>query len=154
MKPALGLIETLGFVGVTEAADAATKAAAVELSAVEQIEGGIISIRVLGDVGAVQAAVEAGVQAVQQVGTLVAHHVIPNPHEDLVDVFGLMEKRDETEETDEENEEDLESLPVHRLRQIARETPGITIQGREISRANRAQLLSELRSARRNQTDA
>ena len=55
MKPALGLIETLGFVGVAEAADAATKAAAVELSAVEQIEGGIISIRVLGDVGAVQA---------------------------------------------------------------------------------------------------
>lgn len=154
MKPALGLIETLGFVGVTEAADAATKAAAVELSAVEQIEGGIISIRVLGDVGAVQAAVEAGVHAAQQVGTLVAHHVIPNPHEDLVDVFGLMEKRDETDETDEENEEDLENLPVHRLRQIARETPGISIQGREISRANRAQLLSELRSAKRNQTDA
>ena len=151
MKPALGLIETLGFVGVTEAADAATKAAAVELSAVEQIEGGIISIRVLGDVGAVQAAVEAGVQAAQQVGTLVAHHVIPNPHEDLVDVFGLMEKTDEIDET---NEADLESLPVHRLRQIARETPGIAIQGREISRANRAQLLSELRKANRNQTDA
>lgn len=150
MKPALGLIETLGFVGVTEAADAATKAAAVELSAVEQIEGGIISIRVLGDVGAVQAAVEAGVQAAQQVGTLVAHHVIPNPHEDLVDVFGLMEK---TDEIDEMNEVDLESLPVHRLRQIARETPGIAIQGREISRANRAQLLSELRSVKRNQTD-
>jgi energy-coupling factor transport system substrate-specific component len=151
MKPALGLIETLGFVGVTEAADAATKAAAVELSAVEQIEGGIISIRVLGDVGAVQAAVEAGVHAAQQVGTLVAYHVIPNPHEDLVDVFGLMEKTDEVGETD---EGDLESLPVHRLRQIARETPGIAIQGREISRANRAQLLSELRRAKRNQTDA
>lgn len=150
MKPALGLIETLGFVGVAEAADAATKAAAVELSAVEQIEGGIISIRVLGDVGAVQAAVEAGVQAAQQVGTLVAHHVIPNPHEDLVDVFGLMEKTDEIDGT---NEEDLESLPVHRLRQIARETPGIAIQGREISRANRAQLLSELRRVK-NQTDA
>ncbi len=151
MKPALGLIETLGFVGVTEAADAATKAAAVELSAVEQIEGGIISIRVLGDVGAVQAAVEAGVHAAQQVGTLVAYHVIPNPHEDLVDVFGLMEKTDEVGETD---EGDLESLPVHRLRQIARETPGIAIQGREISRANRAQLLSELRRVKRNQTDA
>ncbi len=151
MKPALGLIETLGFVGVTEAADAATKAAAVELSAVEQIEGGIISIRVLGDVGAVQAAVEAGVQAAQQVGTLVAHHVIPNPHEDLVDIFGLMKN---TGETDEIDETDLESLPVHRLRQIARETPGVAIQGREISRANRAQLLSELRKANRNQTDA
>ena len=98
-----------------------------------------------------QAAVEAGVQAAQQVGTLVAHHVIPNPHEDLVDVFGLVEKEDEIDET---NEADLENLPVHRLRQIARETPGINIQGREISRANRAQLLSELRSVKRNQTDA
>ncbi len=146
MKPALGLIEMLGFVGVAEAADAATKAAAIELSAVEKIEGGMISIRFLGDVGAVQAAVEAGVQAAQQVGTLVAHRVIPNPHEDLVRVFGL------AEETDEE-EEDLESLSVHRLRQRARETPGVTIQGREISRANRAQLLSELRRAKSNQTD-
>ena len=144
MKPALGLIEMLGFVGVAEAADAATKAAAIELSAVEKIEGGMISIRFLGDVGAVQAAVEAGVQAAQQVGTLVAHRVIPNPHEDLVRVFGL------AEETDEE-EEDLESLSVHRLRQRARETPGVTIQGREISRANRAQLLSELRRAKSNQ---
>ncbi|MCE2432833.1 MAG: BMC domain-containing protein [Candidatus Latescibacteria bacterium] len=148
MKSALGLIEMLGFVGVTEAADAATKAAAVELSAVEQIDGGIISIRVLGDVGAVQAAVEAGVYAAQQVGTLVAHHVIPNPHEDLVDVFGLMKKTGEMDETD------LESLPVYRLRQIARETPGVGIQGREISRANRAQLLSELHAAKRDQTDA
>ena len=147
MKPALGLIEMLGFVGVAEAADAATKAAAVELSAVEKIEGGMISIRFLGDVGAVQAAVEAGVQAAQQVGTLVAHHVIPNPHEDLVRVFGL------ATETAEEDEEDLESLSVHRLRQRARETPGVTIQGREISRANRAQLLAELRRAKSNQTD-
>ena len=148
MKSALGLIEMLGFVGVTEAADAATKAAAVELSAVEKIDGGIISIRILGDVGAVQAAVEAGVQAAQQVGKLVAHHVIPNPHEDLVDIFGLIKKTDETDETD------LENLPVHRLRQIAREAPGVAIQGREISRANRAQLLSELRRAKENQTDA
>lgn len=146
MKPALGLIEMLGFVGVAEAADVATKAAAIELSAVEKIEGGMISIRFLGDVGAVQAAVEAGVQAAQQVGTLVAHRVIPNPHEDLVRVFGL------AEETDEE-EEDLESLSVHRLRQRARETPGVTIQGREISRANRVQLLSELRRAKSNQPD-
>ncbi|MFT5369566.1 MAG: ethanolamine utilization protein EutM, partial [Candidatus Latescibacterota bacterium] len=41
--------------------------------------------------------------------------------------------------------ENLEDLSVHRLRQIARETPGLSIQGREISRANREQLLNELR---------
>ena len=146
MKPALGLIEMLGFVGVTEAADAAAKAAAIELSAVEKIDGGIISIRFLGDVGAVQAAVEAGVEAAQQVGTLVAHHVIPNPHDDLVRVFGLTKKNiDET---------DLENLSVHRLRQIARETPGITIRGREISRANREQLLAELRRIKGDQNES
>jgi len=146
MKPALGLIEMLGFVGVTEAADAAAKAAAVELAAVEKIDGGIISIRLLGDVGAVQAAVDAGVQAAQQVGTLVAHHVIPNPHDDLVRVFGL------TQET--EDKTALENLSVRRLRQIARETPGLTIQGREISRANRDQLLSQLRQAKDNNTES
>ena len=136
----------LGFVGVTEAADAAAKAAAIELSAVEKIEGGIISIRFLGDVGAVQAAVEAGVQSAQQVGTLVAHHVIPNPHDDLVRVFGLHKSAiDDT---------DLENLSVHRLRQIARETSGITIQGREISRANGDQLLAELRRAQGNQNES
>ena len=88
-----------------------------------------------------------GVQAAQQVGTLIAHHVIPNPHEDLVRVFGL------AEETDGGEEEDLESLSVHRLRQRARETPGLAIRGREISRANRAQLLAELRRTKGDQTD-
>ena len=142
MNSALGLIEMVGFIGVTEAADAAVKAAAVELSAVEKIDGGMISIRLRGDVGAVQAAVEAGSQAAQQVGTLVATHVIPNPHEDVVRLFHLNGNASQTAS------ENLEDLSVHRLRQIARETPGLSIQGREISRANREQLLNELRRAK------
>lgn len=144
MNSALGLIEMVGFVGVTEAADAAVKAAAVELVAVEKIEGGMISIRLCGDVGAVQAAVEAGSQAAQKVGTLVASHVIPNPHEDVVRLFHLKNDQKSLSETN------LEDLSVHRLRQIARETPGLSIQGREISRANREQLLTELRRAQGN----
>ena len=142
MNSALGLIEMIGFVGVTEAADAAVKAAAVELSAIEKIDGGMISIRLRGDVGAVQAAVEAGSRAAQQVGTLVASHVIPNPHEDVVRLFSL---NGNTTQTASQN---LDDLSVHRLRQIARETPGLSIQGREISRANREQLLQELRRAK------
>lgn len=141
MNLALGLIEMVGFIGVTEAADAAVKAAAVELSSVEKVDGGMVSIKLLGDVGAVQAAVEAGRQAAQQLGTLVAAHVIPNPHEDLVRIFKLNGSA---------QDENLEDLSVHRLRQIARETPNISIQGREISRANREQLLNELRQARGN----
>ena len=88
-KNALGLIETRGFTGVVEAADAAVKAAAVELAAVEKIEGGLVSIRILGDVGAVQAAVQAAAEAAEQVGQLVSQHVIPNPHDELVEVFEL-----------------------------------------------------------------
>jgi len=141
MNSALGLIEMIGFTGVTEAADAAVKAAAVELSGIEKIDGGMISIRLRGDVGAVQAAVEAGSQAAQRVGTLLASHVIPNPHEDVVRLFNLNGTHSQT------TPPDLENLSVHRLRQIARETPGLSIQGREISRANREQLLQELRRA-------
>ena len=70
MSQALGLIEMKGLVGVTEAADAAVKAASVSIGPVEKIEGGLVSIRVLGDVAAVQAAVDAGAQAGGQVGSL------------------------------------------------------------------------------------
>lgn len=145
MKLALGIIETIGFVGVVEAADAAVKAASVELSAVEKIDGGLISIRLLGDVGAVNAAVEAGARAAQKVGKLSACHVIANPHEDLVRAFNL---EGAGASAILHADEPLENLPVHQLRQLARETPGLSIQGREISRANREQLLRELRQVR------
>jgi ethanolamine utilization protein EutM len=138
---ALGLIETKGFIGIVEAADAAVKAAGVTLRAVERIDGGLVSIRLLGDVGAVKAAVSAGVEAASRVGQVVAQHVIPGPHEDLVRQFGL-----ETDSTLSNLAElDLDSLSVTQLRQLARQASGLSIQGREISRANREQLIGELR---------
>ena len=150
-RNALGLIETLGFVGVAEAADAAVKTASVELSAVEKVDGGLVSIRLLGDVGAVQAAVEAGARAAQRVGRLVAQHVIPNPHDDLVRAFGLGgdvrpgDVRPDVPPA--RGEGGLEALSVTDLRRLARQTPGLAIRGREISRANRGQLIRELRRA-------
>jgi microcompartment protein CcmL/EutN len=145
-RNALGLIETLGFVGVVEAADAAVKAASVELSAVEKVDGGMVSIRLLGDVGAVQAAVEAGAQAAQRVGRLVAKHVIPNPDDDLVQTFGL-DGRVPPDVPPVRGGGELEALSVTDLRRLARQTPGLAIRGREISRANREQLIQELRRA-------
>ena len=139
---ALGLIETMGFVGVVEAADAAVKAASVDLSVVEKIDGGLVSIQLLGDIGAVQAALQAGAQAAQRVGQLVAQHVIPNPHDDLVRAFKL--ERTGSNDPLPENT-DLEILSVTQLRRLARQTPGLFIQGREISRANRERLIEELR---------
>ena len=76
---ALGLIETKGLVGAIEAADAMVKTANVVLTRKEYIGGGLVTIMVRGDVGAVKAATDAGAAAARRVGELVAVHVIPRP---------------------------------------------------------------------------
>src|SRR5207302_7927056 len=80
MADALGLIETKGFVGMVEAADAMVKAAKVELIGFEKIGGGYVTAVVRGDVAAVKAATEAGQRAAERVGEVVSVHVIPRPH--------------------------------------------------------------------------
>lgn len=83
MKEAIGMIETYGMVGSIEAADAMLKASNVQLVKHELIDGGIVTVIVEGDVGAVQAAVEAGKAAVARVGTLLSAHVIPRAADDV-----------------------------------------------------------------------
>lgn len=91
-QEALGMIETRGFVGAVEAADAMVKAAHVELVGKVQIGGGLVTVIVRGDVGAVKAATDAGAAAAEKVGELVSVHVIPRPHSD---VELILPKRDE-----------------------------------------------------------
>lgn len=81
---ALGTIETKGLVAQFEATDAALKAANVELIGWEKVGSGHVSVFLRGDVAAVKAAVEAGATAAAALGEVVAVHVIPRPHEDLV----------------------------------------------------------------------
>ena len=80
---ALGMVETRGLVAAIEAADAMVKAANVRLVSKEQVGGGLVSVIVRGDVGAVRAATDAGAEAAAKVGELVSAHVIPRPHEDV-----------------------------------------------------------------------
>ena len=80
---AIGLIETRGLVGAVEAADAMVKAANVKLMGQERIGGGLVTVIVKGDVGAVKAAVDSGAAAAKRVGELISVHVIPRPHADL-----------------------------------------------------------------------
>jgi ethanolamine utilization protein EutM len=89
MSQALGLIETKGYVGSVEAADAMAKAADVDLVKQVQIGGGFLTILVQGDVGSVKAAVDAGAEAVGRVGELVSSHVIARPHTELLKQFDL-----------------------------------------------------------------
>ena len=88
MNGALGLIETLGLVGLIHATDAMLKAANVTLaSQVIKLDGGIVSVMIRGDVSSVRAAVEAGAEAAAKVGELKAAHVIPRPSTAVVAAF-------------------------------------------------------------------
>jgi ethanolamine utilization protein EutM len=80
---ALGLIETKGLVGAVEAADAMCKAAKVTLLGKEISGGGLVTVMVRGEVGAVKAAVDAGAAGARRVGELLSVHVIPRPASDL-----------------------------------------------------------------------
>ncbi|MEK5231808.1 BMC domain-containing protein [Lysinibacillus sp. FSL K6-0232] len=83
MKEAIGMIETFGMIGSIEAADAMLKAADVQLVRHELVDGGIVTIIVAGDVGAVQAAVEAGKATAERIGKVLGAHVIPRAADDI-----------------------------------------------------------------------
>ncbi len=194
---ALGLIETRGLVGAIEAADAATKAADVELISKERADAGLMTIKLKGDVAAIRAAVDAGSAAAQRVGELVSAHVIPRPDDEtevliypppwqtkekqlpaeprsqadrpkrgrprktaVADTAITTEDPVETSSPSVEStqmvfsedeatyRQQLRDMTVHELRRYARSVGGLSIFGREISRANRDQLIEELVKAR------
>ena len=80
---ALGMIETKGLVASIEAADAMVKAANVKLIGKVHVGGGLVTVMVRGDVGAVKSATDAGAAAAERVGELISVHVIPRPHDDV-----------------------------------------------------------------------
>jgi len=178
-RNALGMIETLGLVPAIEAADAACKAAKVKLVGKEKVKGGIVTIKIIGEVAAVQSAVDAGASAAQKVGEVLSIHVIPNPIVDLnpyIHDFDIQTERrldqqkyskQGTNNTQEENHNEentkqlsindsflqiskeellkkLDSMTVHELRRMARGLQGLSIYGREISKANKETLINEI----------
>ncbi|MEG8990189.1 BMC domain-containing protein [Ignavibacteria bacterium 4148-Me] len=210
MDLALGLIETKGLIGAIEAADAMVKTANVKLVSKEKISAGLVTVKIVGEVAAVQAAVEAGAAAAQRVSQLISAHVIPRPDDQLEDIIYSFNKLDSSEQksntteevfsnptlfdqedsaeeihrikkkkketeneeaksrleelkkeaveelsrTESENEikmttvkevpseEELSKLNVHKLRHLARSYENFPIKGREISRANREELIA------------
>lgn len=92
MTLALGLIETKGLIGAIEAADAMVKAANVEIIGKEKITAALITIKIVGEVAAVKAAVDAGAEAAKRVGELVSTHVIPKPDDEMDAILPEMEQ--------------------------------------------------------------
>jgi ethanolamine utilization protein EutM len=169
MDLALGLIETRGFVGAVEAADVMLKTANVRLLGKEVVREALVTIEVVGEVAAVKAAVEAGAQAAARVGELLSAHVIPRPDDEIDAILALLggtpaptpapepaPARTHAQATPKAvpappaaSDAELEAMTVHQLRTIARDMTGLGIQGRQISKANKQVLLTEILRARK-----
>ena len=170
MDSALGMIETRGLVGSIEAADVMLKTANVRLLGKEVVRDGLVTIEIFGEVAAVKASVEAGGLAAGRVGERVSQHVIPRPMDDIdIILAGQPEsattpdpvptppaapvrsapvRRTVAPAPAPDTQEDLDTMTVHQLRAIARDIPGLGIQGRQISKANKQLLILEIRKTR------
>ncbi len=91
MQEALGMIETKGLVGAIEAADAMVKSANVELIGKKLSGGGLVTVMVRGDVGAVKAAVDAGTSAANAIGNVVSTHVIARPDDEVGKILPVLD---------------------------------------------------------------
>ncbi|MDM0469234.1 BMC domain-containing protein [Clostridium perfringens] len=103
MGKALGLIEFIGYVPAICAADTALKAASVDLIGIEKVTGGIVTVKITGDVDAVQAAVESAKNYASRIGSLRSAHVIPRLDDEVENL--LMNSKSSEEEIQEEIQE-------------------------------------------------
>jgi ethanolamine utilization protein EutM len=189
---ALGLIETKGLIGAIVATDAAAKAAAVVISSGELTPGTFFTIKIEGELGAVQAAVKAATEAAEKICELVAAHIIARPDSGLLGITPLRRyvskyhsdddrppydsdggvatpepkaprptssstprRRPRTSaprkqgfniEATPASRGDLEAMSVVQLRQYARTLEQLPLRGRQISAANKQQLVEEISS--------
>jgi len=159
-RSALGLIETRGLVGAIEASDAAAKAAEVVITCVEVTPAALVTVKMEGELGAVQASVAAAAAAAGRVGELISAHVIARPDDELDKILSdtrFVNPSDPKHQAPDKriapaeipaDDTALEAMTVADLRRLAREQADFPIAGREVSRANKDELLQMLRSYR------
>ena len=140
---AFGMVETRGLIAGIEAADAMVKAADVRLVHTEVTMAALVTVQVTGAVSAVRSAVEAGRAAAERVGEVVSVHVIPRPAEGVRRMQGL--DAEPSARGASSAPASLDAMTVTELRALARDLPDFPLQGREISRAGKKQLLDLLR---------
>lgn len=166
---AIGMIETLGFLTAVEAADAMLKAANVSLYHQQKTGGGLMTILIMGDVGAVRAAVDAGRESAEKIGTVYSAHVIARPHIELdamlndsnKTVDAILQTTPASEPASASADPDtsspaaesgtadatLEKMKVVELRTYLRKLPGNPLRPDEVRFANREMLLKAIEQA-------
>lgn len=160
---ALGMIEVYGYLSAVEALDSALKAANVAFHSVTKVRGGLVTVMVVGDVGAVKAAMDASSAAAGRVGNVVSVHVIPRPVKAVFEMTNTTARPEEKqlpqpeelrieEPIDAQNEElqsgigkeALEQKTVEELRHIARSLHMENMTNKEIKFAKKGQLIEAI----------
>jgi len=150
---ALGMIEVYGFLPAVEALDMALKAANVSLMEVTKVTGGLVSVLITGDVGAVKAAVLTAAEAAAKVGQVVSVHVIPRPAKELEKIMikaipektrALEPKKLPKEDKATLTEESLSNMTVVNLRSLARELRLKNMTKQDIRFARKKELINAI----------
>ena len=160
---ALGMIEVYGYLTAVEALDSALKAANVSRLGVEKVRGGLVTVLVEGDVGAVKAAMDASAAAAERVGTVISVHVIPRPADDVTRMLkGGKEPEEPTPPEPEEPEseavkaeegekapqdvtvEEMQTMGVDALRRLARALEIKNMTRAEIRFAKKQELIQKI----------
>ena len=125
MISSLGLIEVVGLVGAIEAADTAVKAANVRVIDYELTKGGgMVTVKIEGEVSAVKAAVDAAVMAAERLTTVVSQLVIARPSEEvakMVEVEELVPEEETAPVVEEKAPEVIEKVEEKPVEQEQRE---------------------------------
>ncbi len=152
-QSALGLVETRGLVAALEAADAMVKSADVRLVRIRKTDPALMTVQVTGETAAVRAAVDAGRAAAERVGSVVSTHVIARPATEMAALLRLYgaagPERLPSRRVPVPSAEVLDTLTVAALRTLARTTRGLSIHGRAIARASKADLLAAFAARKR-----
>lgn len=157
------MIETVGFPALVAAADAAAKAADVQVVTYEGADAGIVTVYVIGDVSSVQAAVDAGSDAAKRVGRLLHSHVIPRPDESVPQMIKKMFSQKESapqaaaqeqsaaEKAAVDNTEaaELDAMSINDLRKLARSYAEFPLSQQEINTAKKEDLIRHLEAKRK-----
>lgn len=156
---AIGMIEVKGFLTAVESLDSALKAANVTLHSVTKVRGGLVSVIVMGDVGAVKASMDAAAAAAERVGIVLSVHVIPRPSEDVMKMLETQKlilhsksekiKKEDSSQTSIKpavvpEEKQLAQKSVEELRQLARALKMNNMTKNEIKFAKKSELIEAI----------
>ncbi|MDX2494955.1 MAG: BMC domain-containing protein [Desulfuromusa sp.] len=159
---ALGSFETIGFVPALTGADAALKSAEVKLLGCRYVGSGLVSVLLSGDVSSVKVAVESGCCAAEQVGTVTSQTVIARTADGLDGIIDDDQQKGQkntqkrarvaksksvpksTKKNIELNPQDLTSMSVVKLRELARQFPGIPLDRPKIRSARKDELIGAI----------